>query len=158
MRRGAIISERRLIERRGGTDTPVRVIELRLAPRPEAVPRARRALEGLTAMMSAASLEDARLLVSELVTNSIRHGDLSSHERIEVRVDVGEGALRVEVRDPGGGFELHPRTAESREDVGWGLYLVERLADRWGVDRDGSTLVWFELPLHRDAEDAASPA
>lgn len=131
----------------------MRVIDLRLVSRPEAVSHARRALDDLGRMASEACLEDARLLVSELVTNSIRHGNLTAGQDIELRADVEGDALHVEVRDPGGGFELHPRTAGIEEDSGWGLYLVGLLAERWGVSSDGSTMVWFEIPLRRGKND-----
>lgn len=133
----------------------MRVLDLHLAPRPDSVPHARQALDDLTGLASQASLEDVRLLVSELVTNSIRHGHLSSDQDIWLRADVEGDTLHVEVRDPGGGFELQPRISEMEDhDSGWGLYLVGRLAERWGVSADGSTLVWFEIPLRRDEDDA----
>jgi anti-sigma regulatory factor (Ser/Thr protein kinase) len=125
------------------------VIDLRLDPRTEAVPRARGALDALRATASAAAIEDARLLVSELITNSIRHGDLTPHQPIRFRVDVAGGNLRVEVRDTGRGFILTPRTSESADDSGWGLYLVSKIAERWGMSSDGGTTVWFEIPLDR---------
>jgi anti-sigma regulatory factor (Ser/Thr protein kinase) len=135
----------------------MRVIDLRLLSRPEAVPRARRALEDLIGIVPEACLEDARLLVSELVTNSIRHGQLATGlDNIELRADVEADALRIEVRDPGHGFQLKPRTAGSEEDSGWGLYLVGLLAERWGFSSDGSTTVWFEIPLRRGAGGAPS--
>lgn len=131
------------------------MIDLRLVSRPEAVPHARRAFDDLIGVASEACLEDARLLVSELVTNSIRHGDLAAGQDIELRADVEGDALHVEVRDPGGGFQLRPRTAGSEEDSGWGLYLVGLLAERWGVSSDGSTSVWFEIPLRRGTSEVA---
>jgi anti-sigma regulatory factor (Ser/Thr protein kinase) len=132
----------------------MRVLDLRLAPRPESVPYARHALDDLTGLASLSSLEDARLLVSELVTNSIRHGHLSKGQDIWLRADVEGDTLHVEVRDPGGGFELQPRiSGVDDHDSGWGLFLVGRLAERWGVSADGSTLVWFDIPLRRDADD-----
>ena len=128
----------------------MRVIDLRLAARPESVPHARRALDDLAGLASQATLEDARLLVSELVTNSIRHGHLSAAQDIWLQADLDGDTLHVEVRDPGGGFELRPRIAgQDDRDSGWGLYLVGLLAERWGIDADGSTLVWFDMPLHR---------
>jgi anti-sigma regulatory factor (Ser/Thr protein kinase) len=88
--------------------------------------------------------ENARLLLSELVANAVEHvredGDL------EVRMALGEGALRLEVLDPGPGFEPQPRPPDS--DRGWGLHFTDRLASRWGVDRDGQARVWFELALN----------
>jgi hypothetical protein len=53
--------------------------------------------------------------------------------------------LRVEVRDGGAGF-VPERRRERSEPGGWGLMLVEGIADRWGVKRDPTTTVWFELP------------
>jgi anti-sigma regulatory factor (Ser/Thr protein kinase) len=86
-----------------------------------------------------------RLLVSELVTNSIRH--VSGSDRpIELAVQIGARAIRVEVRDGGSGFE--PGKPEPRgADGGFGLFLVERMASRWGVDTRDGTRVWFELDL-----------
>jgi anti-sigma regulatory factor (Ser/Thr protein kinase) len=86
-----------------------------------------------------------RLLVSELVTNSIRH--VSGSDRpIELAVQIGARAIRVEVRDGGSGFE--PGKPEPRgADGGFGLFLVERMASRWGVETDDGTRVWFELDL-----------
>jgi anti-sigma regulatory factor (Ser/Thr protein kinase) len=136
----------------------MRLIDMRLVSRPEAVPRARRALDDLIGVASEGCLEDARLLVSELVTNSIRHGNLAAGQDIELRADVDGDALRVEVRDPGGGFELQARTAGTQENSGWGLYLVGLLAERWGVSRDGSTMVWFEIPLRRGMDGIAPTA
>jgi anti-sigma regulatory factor (Ser/Thr protein kinase) len=86
-----------------------------------------------------------RLLVSELVTNSVRHVS-GSDEPVELAVRIGNRAIRVEVRDGGSGFK--PGRPEPRgADGGFGLYLVERMASRWGVDTRDGTRVWFELDL-----------
>ena len=125
------------------------MIDLKLRPTPGAVPDARRALEALDDEVSAQTLEDLRLLVSELVTNSVRHAGLGESQTIELKVKVLPQTVRVEVNDQGGGFEPAPRTAQSDDQSGWGLYLVSRLSDRWGVTSDGVTRVWFELDRHR---------
>ena len=86
-----------------------------------------------------------RLLVSELVTNAIRHVSRST-EPVELAARITGGAIRVEVRDGGTGFEPgkpKPRGA----DGGFGLFLVERMASRWGVETQDGTRVWFELDL-----------
>ena len=91
--------------------------------------------------------EDLRLLVSEVVTNSIRHRDPSITGWIRLRVESGDGHVRVEVHSPGVGiaFERSAKVGALRES-GWGMYLLEQLADRWGVASAGSdTCVWFEL-------------
>ncbi len=125
-------------------------------PRDERAPAlARRAVERLGASLEPAIAQDALLLVSELVTNSVRYG---SGAHVLVRLDVdARGDLRCEVLDEGTGFAPTPPAAQ-RGAGGWGLQLVDRLADRWGI-ADGSTHVWFELSLRAPAKterDAAT--
>jgi anti-sigma regulatory factor (Ser/Thr protein kinase) len=64
------------------------------------------------------------------------------------------------VTDWGPGFDARTRTREPGDHTGgWGLFLVERLADNWGVQRDGeSTMVWFELRIHANDRSAVGPA
>jgi anti-sigma regulatory factor (Ser/Thr protein kinase) len=83
------------------------------------------------------------LLVSELVTNAVRHvGD----QDIMLEVDLGPDLIRVEVEDEGTGFTPAPSAPEPGSREGWGLYLVDELADRWGVDpRRDRNRVWFEV-------------
>ncbi|MDQ3991246.1 MAG: ATP-binding protein, partial [Actinomycetota bacterium] len=90
-------------------------------------------------------LEDVRLLVSELVTNSFRHGGLGAGDHIELSIRVSPDHIRVEVADPGRGFQ--PRRPEPSADLrsGWGLFLVDQLSRRWGVRNDGATRVWSEI-------------
>ena len=128
----------------------MRLLDLRLPPRPRAVPTARHAFDELTGLVSEVSLDDARLLVSELVTNSVRHAGLAPSQPITLRAEIKGTSLRVEVRDEGRGFELTPRQPDPVGNSGWGLLLVAQLADRWGLADDGATTVWFEIPLHRD--------
>lgn len=111
-------------------------------PRDERAPAAARlAFDSLDLPLDPRCRADARLLVSELVTNSVRHGD---GERIVMLVDAdAPGTVRCEVIDEGNGFTPRARE-EGRAVGGWGLDLVERLASSWGV-REGSTHVWFEL-------------
>lgn len=83
-------------------------------------------------------LADVRLLVTELVTNGVLHGEGD----VRLRVDASSQALRVEVVDEGHGFRSVRRAPD--RDGGWGLGIVEALSDRWGVFA-GSTHVWFEI-------------
>ena len=83
--------------------------------------------------------------MSELVTNAVRHANLDDGDLILLVIEVGAGSLRVEVHDPGGGFVPTAPAPDPARPSGWGLYLVAELADRWGVDSDERTLVWFEL-------------
>lgn len=122
-------------------------IRLDLAADTDAASQARRAIESLRGELSAPVMDDARLLVSELVTNSVRHGRLGPEQTVALRARISGHVLRVEVTDDGRGFAFAPRTAASADDSGWGLYLVERIADRWGISADPATTVWFELDL-----------
>jgi anti-sigma regulatory factor (Ser/Thr protein kinase) len=85
------------------------------------------------------------LLVSELISNAVRHSDASPASAILLSVCMREhGELCVEVIDRGSGFTAAPR--DPLDGVGgYGLYLVDAHARRWGVDREGGTRVWFEL-------------
>jgi anti-sigma regulatory factor (Ser/Thr protein kinase) len=101
-------------------------------------------------------LENAVLLVNELVTNSIRHAGLGPEEQIRIRADWSGRRLRVDVYD-------RPETAAPSRvagsirpspgaESGWGLYLIDRLATRWGT---GPGRYWFELELGRSEEETA---
>lgn len=90
-------------------------------------------------------LGSVELLVSELVTNAIRHGDLREDDWIELLVEASEDSVWVGVADPGRGFRRFPNSPRPDHPSGWGLYLVNHLADRWGVERKDKTLVWFEV-------------
>ncbi|HEV2813844.1 MAG TPA: ATP-binding protein [Solirubrobacteraceae bacterium] len=121
------------------------VVELhfRHEARPAAIGRARRDVEDAlgVAEVDGRTSGDLMLLVSELVTNAVRHARTDS---FEVRLEVKPDCLRLEVHDDGGGFD--PRIAPSDDGSGgYGLYIVDRLADRWGVERDDGGLIWLEL-------------
>jgi anti-sigma regulatory factor (Ser/Thr protein kinase) len=120
-------------------------VEHELAVTPEAAAVARHALDDLADAVPGTKLRDVRLLVSELVTNAVRHANLSPGDHIRLVFEVADHALRVEVHDPGGGFVPTAPAPDPARPSGWGLYLVAELSDRWGVDSDDTTLVWFEL-------------
>jgi anti-sigma regulatory factor (Ser/Thr protein kinase) len=103
----------------------------------------------LDARVEAVVMEDVRLLVSELVTNSVRHADAHEGDHVELEVSVERDTLHVQVADTGPGFEPRPRRTERSTPGGWGLFLVEKLSDRWGVARNSLTRVWFEIDLAR---------
>lgn len=121
-----------------------REVDLRLDPGARAPSQARRSLASFRSSVPEPLVDRAELLVSELVTNSVRHAGLDPGDRIEVHMQGSPSLLRVDVTDPGPGFEptaLRPR----RPGGGWGMWLLDRLATRWGVERDGNTHVWFEI-------------
>jgi anti-sigma regulatory factor (Ser/Thr protein kinase) len=111
----------------------------------EAPAQARNAVSGwLAGHVNGRALEDIKLLVSELVTNAVRHQ--SERGAIEMAVAVRNRHVRVEVTDPGGGFDK-PTVGEPPPDEigGRGLLIVDRVASRWGVTPGRPTRVWFEL-------------
>jgi anti-sigma regulatory factor (Ser/Thr protein kinase) len=125
-------------------------IDVQFEAGPSAAAGARNALRALDGRVDRALLDDVRLLVSELVTNSVRHSNVGARDIVRMTVGVTERTLRVDVMDPGPGFEPSPRDADRTRPGGWGLYLVDQLSDRWGVVRDRFTRVWFELDQHRN--------
>jgi anti-sigma regulatory factor (Ser/Thr protein kinase) len=114
---------------------------------PTAAAAARNALLALEQRLDADVLEDIRLLVSELVTNAIRHADAPGGGEVGLDVTIDGGRVHVEVADPGPGFDPKPRDGEMHRPGGWGLYLVDRIADRWGIVRNRMNRVWFEISL-----------
>jgi anti-sigma regulatory factor (Ser/Thr protein kinase) len=132
-------------------------IDVEFEAGPTAAASARNALLALHGRVRDDLLADVRLLVSELVTNSVRHSGIHNHDRVHMEVQVSEDTLRVEVADPGEGFAPQPRDMDRSRPGGWGLYLVEELSDRWGVARDHLNRVWFEMDhdRRRRAEAAA---
>jgi anti-sigma regulatory factor (Ser/Thr protein kinase) len=91
-----------------------------------------------------AESQSARLLVSEVVTNSVRHADATADDWIGFDVELSPELLRVQITDHGPGFRPAPRLAPLDEPSGRGLFLVSEIADRWGTEDDGRR-VWFEL-------------
>ncbi|HEY4824444.1 MAG TPA: ATP-binding protein [Solirubrobacteraceae bacterium] len=85
------------------------------------------------------------LLVSEVVSNAVRHSGGDPHAPVGLVASFGERTIRVTVTDAGEGFTPRPRDPARAHD-GYGLYLLEKVADRWGVQSRGDTKVWFELP------------
>ena len=121
-----------------------RELNLTLPPDPRAVAEARETVEATLTRARPEVSQDVRLLVSELVTNALRHGNLSPRGSVFVHLRATADSVRVEVSDQGEGFD--PSAVPGpRETSGWGLYLVEQLSARWGVQANDGTHVWFEL-------------
>jgi anti-sigma regulatory factor (Ser/Thr protein kinase) len=130
-----------------------------LAGGPYAVTASRLAIAGLDDKLDPNVLFDMRLLVSELVTNCVKHAQIGPDESIDLRVEIGAETVRVSVRDDGPGFEPPARalTEEAAEaGSGGGLFLVEQLSASWGVEREQGAIVWFELPLRREDDQTDS--
>ena len=133
-----------------------RDLNFELAGGPYAVTAARLALSELDDLVDETQAFDVRLLVSELVTNSVKHAHAGPDDSINLELAIDDALIRCEVRDEGPGFDPPPASAEV-SDRGWGLFFVEQIADRWGVDRDTSR-VWFEIRRDRDDDTATQTA
>jgi anti-sigma regulatory factor (Ser/Thr protein kinase) len=129
-------------------------VSIQLEAGPSAAAIARNALVPIEAQVDEDLMADVRLLVSELVTNSVRHADVPPPALVSLDVSLDARKIHVEVRDSGSGFEPRRRRPGQSKAGGWGLYLVERLADRWGVMRNTVTRVWFEIDLGRRSRAA----
>jgi anti-sigma regulatory factor (Ser/Thr protein kinase) len=120
--------------------------QMTVAADPSAPAMVRRALgHWLSTRAPDGLLSDAPLIVSELVTNSLLHATLPKSAAVRVSAALADGVLRIEVEDGGTGGGPVRRSANRSRGGGFGLNIVDALAARWGVERDGGTLVWVEL-------------
>jgi anti-sigma regulatory factor (Ser/Thr protein kinase) len=128
-------------------------LTLRLSGGPTAPGRARTALGSLDRSFGELR-NDVHLLVSELVSNSVVHGGA---DQIELRASADPHVVRVEVTDPGSSAnEPARREPSTNGGGGFGLFLVDKVAHRWGTDHDSDMRVWFEIE-HR-SDRLAEPA
>lgn len=81
------------------------------------------------------------LLATELVTNSVRHAGARPEQRIVLLATIEPDYARIEVYDPGPGFDPEVR----HDSKGFGLRLVDKLATDWGVEHGEGFRVWFEI-------------
>ncbi|MEJ7783529.1 MAG: ATP-binding protein [Solirubrobacteraceae bacterium] len=114
-------------------------IRLKLPPDPTAARRARRALHEARVPEDLEHTVD--LLSTELIANAVRHADLQPDQEIGFTARFVADFVRVEVHDPGPGFD----PGKSLDGKGYGLRMVDKLASRWGVDGEHGTRVWFEV-------------
>jgi anti-sigma regulatory factor (Ser/Thr protein kinase) len=112
---------------------------LTLPPDPIAARLARRALH--EARLPEDLQHTVDLLSTELIANAVRHAGLQNDQQITFAARFVSDFIRVEVHDPGPGFDPD----RSREGKGFGLRMVDKLASRWGVEADNGTRVWFEV-------------
>jgi anti-sigma regulatory factor (Ser/Thr protein kinase) len=117
-------------------------LSVRIPGGPGAPAEARDALRRFHPELAPELMQIVALLASELVSNAVRH---ARAESVELCFGVVAEHVRVEVGDDGKGFVGKPRAPVPNRPGGWGLYIVEQLASRWGVMHGGGTRVWFEI-------------
>jgi anti-sigma regulatory factor (Ser/Thr protein kinase) len=121
-----------------------RETEVELPFTPEAVPRARSVVRDLAAGLWAQAIQDAELMVSEVVTNAVLHGAPA----LRVTVVVEEDGLVVQVEDGGSDLPALRGPAAPDASSGRGLQIVDLLAAAWGVEArptDRGKIVWFSV-------------
>jgi signal transduction histidine kinase len=126
-------------------------LDLDMARDLSAPAQARKAITGLGGHVDGDVLNDAVLLVSELVSNSVKYGEGDILLRARTR---GPRQVLVEVVDDGGGFSPQIRRPSRFQASGYGLHLVDELASSWGV-HPGTAHVWFEIDRSADLAAAA---
>ena len=131
---------------REGVADRTRGLVLELPAKPTAVPAARRALLGCNGELPSSIRDDVLLLVTELVSNAVRHAEPGADRAVRVELRRRRRMVRVAVFDGGGGFTAEAPHATRDESGGWGLFLVDQIADRWAVTPTPSgTCAWFEI-------------
>jgi len=116
----------------------------------DAPSHARDALTQLEPSLPEHVVPDMTLLVSELITNSVKYG---GEGPVRLEITRSDDRIRTEIIDQGVGFTPVERDGDLSREGGWGLHLVEELTDRWGT-YEGSTHVWFEI----DPSTSARPS
>ena len=127
-------------------------LSVELPRTPDAPFLARRALADLDGKIDSSVLPDVRLLVSELITNSVKYGG-EGPVRLEVTTEGDR--VRAEIIDQGVGFTPVKRSADLDKVGGWGLHLVQELTTDWGT-YEGSTHVWFEIDLRAKRQSSSA--
>ena len=131
--------------RPGTADTTER-LSFDLAGTTEASAVARRRLVAGNGALPADVREDVLLLLTELVSNAVRHADTGPDARVRVELWHRSRTVRVAVYDEGPGFVAQAAVPGWHQKSGWGLQLVDRIADHWAVTATpNGTCVGFEI-------------
>jgi anti-sigma regulatory factor (Ser/Thr protein kinase) len=130
-----------------GSSSPNGGFEVVVSGGSDAARLARRAIAGHVQSLPDSLQDDVSLLVTELITNAVRHGGARAGRPIRVDLHRDADRVRIEVVDHGNSeLQVVPKTFDVDSSGGWGLLLVDRIAQRWGVRPAASgTCVWFEL-------------
>jgi anti-sigma regulatory factor (Ser/Thr protein kinase) len=111
---------------------------------PEAAAQARMLLDRFKSRVPEGILVDARIVLSEVVTNSYKHAGNPPGAIIDVTVVDSTDRLRLEILD-GSIFDPTPESIQELRSARWGLHIVDLVADRWGRITEGG--IWAELDL-----------
>jgi anti-sigma regulatory factor (Ser/Thr protein kinase) len=132
---------------RRGSSYAMDRVELDLPVDPTSIGTARHLLDDLPKPLTNDALWRAQLVMSELVTNVIKHGESSEQDSVHIWIGISPERLRIEICNSVPPVDRGPiRPPAPGQQGGMGLYLVDRLADRWGVE---DPCVWVEVFLAR---------
>ena len=121
-------------------------IELRLEHAPAAAAAARDAVRArLAEFLPPGRVDEAVLITDELVANAVRYATVEADGHIGLRLEITPRTVRIAVTDGSPSFEWGGRNRPGEVSGGFGLVLVDEIADRWGLSLDGKKAVWFEL-------------
>ena len=122
--------------------------------------RARASLSTLEPFVSDRLLEGLRLLITELMTNCVRHAGVDEHSAMGLSIHLSQDKLRGVVSDAGPGFERPDVVAPHADKPGgFGLVILDSISDRWGLaTRDELFRVWFEVDVHGMLDGERLPA
>lgn len=121
-------------------------LSIRIPATPDAPRLGRHALDGwLQELVGPARADDARLIATELVSNAVRHGSTSPSEVITLSVETSDGSIRIAVEQPTSASSAKVADRSAEQEGGFGLLLVDRLADAWGVEHGQPGRVWFAI-------------
>ena len=130
--------------------SPARRLIVNQPASPTAAQEARQMIDWMTPNVSKSKRHDLMLLATEVVNNAVVHASQRGEANGDIRVEiaVSDARMHLAVRDRGAGFEIPapPEPASDERVGGWGLYIVDAIADEWGIDRDPTT-VWLEVAL-----------
>ena len=100
-------------------------------------------------------VEDTQLVLTELLANEIKHGHYDPSDPLICSVRTADDTVRIEVRHSGSDFQMPTKQVDlplRTRETGWGLALITRLADRWGVEEArGARQVWAEIDVRKSA-------
>jgi anti-sigma regulatory factor (Ser/Thr protein kinase) len=125
----------------------------------DSVPAARELASDLgSGLMAPGQLDNLTLVVTELVSNAVRHA--ASPDPVKLAITPKDGYICVQVTDSGRGLVPEPGAIGRDDGPGYGLFLVEQLSRRWGMTREGGrTRVWVEIDfVGGRADDPREPA
>jgi signal transduction histidine kinase len=117
-------------------------LTLRISGGLDAPARARAALGALDGPLG--DRRDAvRLVLTELISNCVRHAGVGPDNSIDVALQARTEAVRITVKCPGPGFKVKPRPRP--DGGGLGLYMVDQIAESWGIEGSYPSVVWAEV-------------